>query len=182
MDHSLTAKIETLLFIAQRPLPYKKIAQLTGHSLEDVKEVLEQLAASSEKEERGIVLMLHNDQAEFVSNPLLAGLVREYTKEEVSGELTRAGLETLTIIAYRGPLTKTQIEQIRGVNCTIVLRNLAMRGFVETVSEKDGEKQYTPSFDFLRHLGVSRVTDLPDYDTLHSDQRLDVLLTGTPPT
>ncbi len=177
METDLISKIEALLFIAQRPLPLKKIAQLTGAPLEDVLGALDQISALYPKDARGIVLILHNDQAEFVTNPCHAGLVKEYTKEEVSGELTRAGLETLTIIAYRGPLTKVQIEQIRGVNCTIVLRNLAMRGFIETASDSDGEKLYTASFDFLRHLGIQGVADLPDYDVLHSDERLDALLT-----
>lgn len=176
MDYSLASKIETLLFIAQRPLSIKKIAQLTGESDENVGLALERLSEIYAKDDRGIILIRHNDQAEFATNPLFSDLVKEYTKEEVSGELTRAGLETLTIIAYRGPLTKAQIEQIRGVNCTIVLRNLAMRGYIETTGESDGEKLYTASFDFLRHLGIQSVADLPEYESLHSDERLDALL------
>lgn len=176
MDYPLASKIETLLFIAQRPLSIKKIAQLTGESDENVGAALERLSEIYAKDDRGIILIRHNDQAEFATNPLFSDLVKEYTKEEVSGELTRAGLETLTIIAYRGPLTKAQIEQIRGVNCTIVLRNLAMRGYIETTGESDGEKLYTASFDFLRHLGIQSVADLPEYESLHSDERLDALL------
>lgn len=176
MDYPLASKIETLLFIAQRPLSIKKIAQLTGESDENVGAALEHLTEIYAKDDRGIILIRHNDQAEFATNPLFSDLVKEYTKEEVSGELTRAGLETLTIIAYRGPLTKAQIEQIRGVNCTIVLRNLAMRGYIETTGESDGEKLYTTSFDFLRHLGIQSVADLPEYESLHSDERLDALL------
>ncbi|MDP2631120.1 MAG: SMC-Scp complex subunit ScpB [Candidatus Uhrbacteria bacterium] len=179
MNYPLASKIETLLFIAQRPLSVKKIAQLTGESDENVSAALEHLAGIYTKDDRGIILILHNDQAELATNPDNSDFVREYTKEEVSGELTRAGLETLTIIAYRGPLTKAQIEQIRGVNCTIVLRNLAMRGYIETTGESDGEKLYTSSFDFLRHLGIQSVADLPDYESLHSDERLDALLSPT---
>ncbi len=176
MNYPLASKIETLLFIAQRPLSLKKIAQLTGESEENVGAALDHLSGIYTKDDRGIILIRHNDQAELATNPAFSDLVKEYTKEEVSGELTRAGLETLTIIAYRGPLTKAQIEQIRGVNCTIVLRNLAMRGYIDTTSENDGEKIYTTSFDFMRHLGIQSLADLPDYEALHSDERLDALL------
>jgi segregation and condensation protein B len=142
---------------------------------------LRDLAVFYTVDERGIVLTIHNDSAEFVSNPHHSELVREYTKEEVSGELTRAGLETLTIIAYRGPLTKPEIEQIRGVNCTIVLRNLALRGLIDTGGETHAEKRYTLSFDCLRHLGMSSVDQLPEYDALHNDEKLNAVLLQSQP-
>ncbi|MBI4599551.1 SMC-Scp complex subunit ScpB [Candidatus Uhrbacteria bacterium] len=176
MEYPLTSTIEALLFIAQRPLPIKKIAQYTGASIDDVTRTLETLAQTYSTNERGIILIVHNDHAELATNPAHSALVQAYTKDEVSGDLTRAGLETLTIIAYRGPLTKAQIEQIRGVNCTIVLRNLAMRGAIEMTGESDGEKLYTLSFDFLRQLGIQNVANLPEYESLHSADRLADLL------
>jgi len=177
MENTLSSKIETLLFIAQRPLSFKKIAQLTGVSPEDVVKCIDGLSEQYHAADRGIILIAHNDSAEFATSPQNVQLVQEYTKEEVSGELTRAGLETLTIIAYRAPITKAEIEQIRGVNCTIVLRNLAMRGYIEIANDGAGDKRYSVSFDFLRHLGIQKITDLPDYESLHSDERLDALVT-----
>jgi len=63
-------------------------------------------------------------------------IVEKFLKEELTGEMTRPQLETLTIIAYRGPMTKMEIEQIRGVNCSLILRNLLMRGLVEAKLDK----------------------------------------------
>ena len=173
MQENVKSKIETLLFIAQRPLTIKKIAELIKSTPHDVKEALEPLSADYAGGARGIVLILHNESAEFATSPENAPIVKEYTNDESSGELTRAGLETLTIIAYRGPMTKSAIEQIRGVNCTIVLRNLAIRGYIEAMGDERSEKMYSASFDFLRHLGIASVSDLPDYALLHSDERLE---------
>lgn len=176
MIDSLIARIETLLFIAQKPLSIKKIAELTESSPDDASVALQSFAESLVADGRGIRLLLHNQSVELVSNPENVDLVRAYTREEVTGDLTRAGLETLTVIAYRGPVSKHELEQIRGVNCTIVLRNLMMRGFIDTTAEEKGERRYSVSFDFLRHLGVTAVSELPDYLTLHNDEKLAELI------
>ena len=94
-----------------------------------------------------------------------------------AGELTRPSIETLTIIAYRGPITKPEIEQIRGVNCSLILRNLLMRGLVEeSESVERLQPVYAISADFLRHLGLHAISDLPDYATLHGDEKISQLL------
>jgi segregation and condensation protein B len=104
-------------------------------------------------------------------------VVRGFVKEDVSGELTRPSLETLTIIAYRGPVTKPEIEQIRGVNCSLILRNLLMRGLVEEREEASRlQPMYTVSSDFLRHLGLSSLSELPSYGEFHGNERIDKML------
>lgn len=175
MAQPLSSQIETLLFVAQKPLSARKISELSGADQKAVRDALEALALRYAEKECGIVLMRHDDHAELATHPDNTDVVTAYTKEEVTGELTRAGLETLTVIAYRGPITKSALEQIRGVHSTVVLRNLMMRGLIESRGEEKGEKKYVISFDFLRHLGVSRVEDLPDYETLNADERLEQL-------
>jgi segregation and condensation protein B len=102
-----------------------------------------------------------------------ADLVRDFMKDETTGELTKPSLETLTIVAYRGPLTKAEIEQVRGVNCSMILRNLMMRGLVESMGEHGNPlTQYRVTMDFLRFLGLSSVEELPDYDTLRSSENV----------
>src|SRR3989344_5983048 len=97
-----------------------------------------------------------------------ATAVQKFLKDETTGELTRPSLETLTIIAYRGPVTRSDLERIRGVNCSIILRNLMVRGLVEAREDKRQlTTYYTVSFEFLRHLGLPRITELPEYEALH---------------
>ncbi|MEK7122269.1 MAG: SMC-Scp complex subunit ScpB [Patescibacteria group bacterium] len=170
---TLASRIESLLFVAQKPLSIKKLAELCSVDHQAVHTSLDELAEVYTMDARGIVLLRNNDHAEFATHPEHTDTVTAYTKEEVTGELTRAGLETLTVVAYRGPITKSALEQIRGVNCTIVLRNLMMRGLIEQSGEEKGEKRYGVSIDFLRHLGVARAEDLPDYGTLNADEKLE---------
>lgn len=176
MERTLSSRIESLLFIAQRPLPIKKISELTCSSIEDVRACLASISRELAERKSGIVLLVHNNCAELATYPDNTDIVRAYTREEVTGDLTRPGLETLTVIAYRGPVTKVELERVRGVNCTIVLRNLMMRGYVETLGSEKGESMYVLSFDFLRHLGVQNTEELPDYALLHNDEKLAQML------
>jgi len=115
----------------------------------------------------------------MVSAPDNVKLIQEFIKDETTGELTRPSLETLTIIAYRGPVSKLDLERIRGVNCSLILRNLLIRGLVESKTEKK-EIYYNITFDFIRFLGVNDIKELPDYERLHTDDSLDRMLDDTP--
>ena len=106
-----------------------------------------------------------------------AKLVKDFIKEETTGELTRAALETLTIVAYRGPITRAELEQIRGVNCAVILRHLLIRGLVESIeNKKKMQTTYNVTFDFLRFLGLNQQSELPDYDKLNSSESLQRML------
>jgi segregation and condensation protein B len=88
-------------------------------------------------------------------------------------------LETLTIIAYRGPVSRAEIEQIRGVNCAIILRNLLMRGLVENQEDKKKmQTVYNITFDFLQFLGLKEQSELPDYAKLNSSESLEKILSS----
>jgi segregation and condensation protein B len=113
----------------------------------------------------------------MASSPENAKAVREFLQSEVSGELTPASLETLTIIAYRGPVKKSDLEKIRGINCSLILRNLLIRGLIEEASEKEEEdKDYAVSLEFVKFLGINSVKDLPDYEKFHNNEDIDRLL------
>lgn len=163
---NLTQAIEALLFVSPRPLSLKKIALCTNASLAKVASALDELEKSYNSPDRGIVLVRHADRVQCATHPDTSSLIQSFLKEEVSGELSRAASETLAVIAYRGPIRKAQIEEIRGVNCSIALRNLLVRGLIEARSAPDGEKEYVLHIDFLRHLGLRRVSELPDYEAL----------------
>lgn len=173
----LQGKIESLLFVASKPLTVKKISELVGAEEAQVNAVLDGLKREYNTEAHGIQIALHARSVQMVTSPLFASIVADFLKDERSGELTRPSLETLTIIAYRGPVAKSEIDLIRGVNCSLILRNLLIRGLISMQEDrKHMTTLYEISFDFLRHLGLRNVRELPDYDKLKADERLAQLL------
>ncbi len=165
----LISHIESLLFTSAKPLSLAQLVKLTSSTKKEVAEVLGTLKEKYSAKESGIALLETGTQVQLVSAPKNASLVRKLLKDDMTGELTRPSLETLTVIAYRGPITKAAIEEIRGVNCSLIIRNLLIRGLIE---EEKGEEalQYRITTEFLRYLGVSQVSELPDYEELHSVQ------------
>jgi len=178
----LTQQIESLLFIAGRSLTYKKLAEtIGGVKTAEVKKATEELAALYQKEERGLRVVVASDKAQLASAPELSELTQSFAKEEMQGELTKPSVETLAIIAYRGPVAKLELERIRGVNCSLILRNLLLRGLVEARRDsKKREDYYSVSLEFLKHLGVSSAKELPDYEKLRYNEDIDKFLAGSP--
>ncbi len=177
----LKQQIESILFIAGKPLAFKKIATVIsqGVKMEDIKQATVELINDYKKQGRGIQIIQTDDKLQMVTHGELSELAQKFTKEELTSELTKPSIETLTIIAYRGPISKIELERIRGINCSLILRNLMLRGLVE--EQKDNKKRenyYSITTDFLRHLGVSSVKDLPDYDKLHNNEDIEKFLKG----
>ncbi|MFA6553566.1 MAG: SMC-Scp complex subunit ScpB [Patescibacteria group bacterium] len=169
--------IESLLFISGRPMSESKLAEITQKDVKEVRGAAEELMSGWNVPERGVHIIKTGSSYQMATNPELAYLVKDFVKAEQSGELSRPSLETLTIIAYRGPITKAELEQIRGVNCSLILRNLLIKGLVE--AHEDQEKMatvYTITFDLLKFLGINRVEELPEYQKLNSDENLRKLL------
>jgi segregation and condensation protein B len=90
--------------------------------------------------------------------------------EEREGELGKASLETLTIIAYKGPISKKEIEYIRGVNCQYSLRSLLLRGLIERKTGKNDERQavYNITLETVKFLGLAKISDLPEYESINT--------------
>lgn len=174
---TLESKIESLLFIAAKPLSFKKISELLKVEVDLVKEAAEKIKQKYNQPGFGIKVMQEGNELQMATDPENSTLIKEYLKDEMTGELTRPSLEALTIIAYRGPITKLELEQVRGVNCSLILRNLLLRGLIkEEMDEARAQNVYTTTFDFLRHLGLTETKDLPDYEKLHSHDLLERLL------
>ncbi len=170
----LIAQLESILFVASRPLSLKALVQATGFSSEDVLVALESLITKFNQENSGIHILQNEDTFQMVSSPDAVDVIDTFIEKEIKSELTRAQLETLTIVAYRGPITRPEIEQIRGVNCALILRNLLLRGLVEERAEaNDLTASFILSVDALRVLGIQTVKDLPEYETLHSHEYLE---------
>jgi len=173
----LNSKIESILFIAARPMNVKKLSEICEVSKDEVLRALDELAGFYNKDARGIRLLRNGNDVQLTTAPESAKLVQDFIKDETTGEMTKPSLEALTVIAYRGPISKAELEQIRGVNCSLILRNLMMRGLVEMNGEP-GEPQttYRVTMDFLRFLGVAGVEDLPDYEKLRTHENVTKIL------
>ena len=184
-NQELKSNIESLLFIANRPIDKKEIAKNVGQKAKDLEEIFNELIEEYKKPDRGINIINNGQSLQMVTNPQNSEYVQKFLKTEVCQELTPASLETLSIIAYRGPLAKTDLEKIRGVNCSIILRHLLIKGLItekviNKVLTKDDNVQtnqeqidydnniYSVSLDFIKHLGINDVQELPDYKRLNN--------------
>ncbi|MBU2542748.1 SMC-Scp complex subunit ScpB [Patescibacteria group bacterium] len=175
----LLSQIESILFVASKPISIKQIIKATQKNMVEVEEVLEILKMKYNHRDSGIHILNEGDQFQMATNPVNSEVVSLFIKDEVSGELTKAQLETLTVIAYRGPITKPELEQIRGVNCTLILRNLLLRGLIEENESQDKILPvYSLSVEALRHLGIDSASDLPDYEELHKHEFVEKALEG----
>jgi len=176
---SLKSKIESLLFISAKPMSVRQLVDLIKKESKEIKAAADELVEEYKKAGRGIQIVKHGAKYQMVSAPENAKVVQEFIKDETSGELTHPSLEALTIIAYRGPISKVDLDRIRGVNCALILRNLLLRGVIEAKHDKKkNETYYQVSFDFIRFLGINDITELPDYDRLHKHETIDRVLAG----
>ena len=114
----------------------------------------------------------------MATNPENASVIDQLIKSEIQENLSKAALEVLAIISYRGPITRVEIEAIRGVNCSFTVRSLMMRGLLERIENPKDNRGYLYkiSFDFLRKLGVDSIEKLPDYEMLSKDERIDSII------
>ncbi|PIP33939.1 SMC-Scp complex subunit ScpB, partial [Candidatus Falkowbacteria bacterium CG23_combo_of_CG06-09_8_20_14_all_49_15] len=182
MDKSLKSKLESLLFIAAKPMPLKQLAALAEAEPAAVAQLGDELVSEYRAAGQGVQIIKNGQQYQMVSAPENAATIQKFIQNETTGELSRPSLEALTIIAYRGPITKLDLDRIRGVNCALIIRNLLLRGLIEAHYRSDRkETYYSVTFDFIRFLGIGEVSQLPDYERLHQDDTIDRVLAGAVP-
>lgn len=166
---NLKSSIESILFVHGEPVAVSRLAKLTGAKKPEVESALAELA--QEYRERGIVLIGSNDEWQLATNPESKAMVEKLVSGELSDELSRAGLEVLAIVAYKGPISRAGIEYIRGVNSSFTLRNLLIRGLVSREENPADRRSYLYriSHDFLKHLGVTGLSELPEYESFRKE-------------
>jgi segregation and condensation protein B len=167
-SQNIEQQIEAYLFFKGEPVSHKDIARDLSLSLENVSLYLEKLEKLCKDHNRGVVLVQYNNMVTLGTHPDVSDRIAQLTKEELQKDLGKSALETLTIILYQGPITRSSIDHIRGVNSQFILRNLLMRGLVSRIPDKQDERSfvYMPSLDLLTHLGISRIEDLPEYEVV----------------
>jgi len=173
----LHGQLEAILFLLTKPVSFAKIAKILGIKEHETRVLVKELSVERNVSESGIHLIVTQDDILLATNPAFANILQAVGSEELQADLTAPQLETLTIIAYRGPITKPEIEHIRGVNCSIILRNLLIRGLIE--EHEDSAKisvVFSISADMLKQLGAHDVSELPDYNSFHKNAKIDQLL------
>jgi segregation and condensation protein B len=176
----LDAQIEAILFWKGEPMKITKLAAILSKSDEEVQTALAEL--QNKLTGRGLQLLFKDDEVMIGTHAELSPLIEKLIKEDLVRDLGKAGLETLSVILYRGPVTRRDIDYIRGVNSNFILRNLLIRGLVEKVANPKDERSfhYKPTFQLLSYLGVTKIEELPEYadvrkeiDTHEATQHVD---------
>lgn len=164
--------LEALLFVSSKPLTAKDLAKAASEAENLVSAALEKMA--EERKNHGIILLESNGQYQLSTSSKVSKYVKDFLNAELREKLTDAIVEVLGIIAYRQPISKTEIEAIRGVNSQYSLRHLLMRGLVEKVSNPTDARSflYQTTSEFLQHLGLSSNKDLPEFESLVSAIKL----------
>lgn len=163
---SLRASLEALLFVASGPVAPAQLAEAVGEKIDTIEQELTALAEEY-TQGRGIILQWYGGKVQLTSAPTAAVLVEKFLGLEATARLSRAGLETLAIIAYRQPITRPGVDVIRGVNSDGVMKSLLTKGLVQEVGRAEGPGRpilYGITSEFLQHFGLSSLADLPPYD------------------
>jgi segregation and condensation protein B len=161
---NIKAQVEALLFVAEEPLPPEKIAEIIGAENKEVREALRLLQQEYASPERGLQVMEIAKGYQFGTKAELAPVVEKLFKGEKSYTLSQAALETLAIIAFRQPVTRVDIESVRGVKVDGVVETLLKRRFIRTVGRKDAPGRpilYGTTRDFLKYFGLKDLSELP---------------------
>lgn len=161
--------LEGLLFSEGGPIARKKLCQLLQSTPEELATAIATL--SERKAGSGITVIATDLDVALAVSPLAAPTVQAAFERELGKEIGDAGLEVLSVILYRGPSTRAQIDYIRGVNTSWTIRLLAARGLLERVPNPTDAREYLyqPTVELLAHLGVTSAQSLPDYAKIASE-------------
>ena len=165
---NIEQKIEAILFFKGEPVSRKKLGEVLGVGQLEINEGLDKLKENLK--ERGIVLQEKDDEVLLGTSPQFTDMIENLQKEELNKELSKASLETLSIILYKNGVGRSLIDYIRGVNSSFTLRALSIRGLIEKSIDPEDSRRYIykPTFELLSFMGVKSVEELPDYESVNS--------------
>jgi len=166
---NLSKQIEAVLFWKAEPVNIGKLAELLGSDVATVRSALVELETMLAG--RGLTLVQTPDEVMLGTSKDMSTLIEKLTKDELSRDLGKAGLETLSVILYQGPITRAEIDYIRGVNSQFIIRNLLIRGLVERVENPKDARSflYKITLDTLSLLGISKIEELPEYEIVRKE-------------
>ncbi len=163
MQNELEKQIEAVLFWFGEPVSIKKLSQIFNKTEEEISASLKNLETNLSG--RGIVMIKKEDEVALGTSKDASELIEKLTKEELVKDLGRAGLETLSIIIYQGPISRAEIDYIRGVQSNFILRSLMIRGLVEKIPNPKDQRSflYKPTFELISFLGLTKIEDMPEF-------------------
>src|SRR5919206_779775 len=161
-DLPLFVKLEALLFVAPEPVTTAQLATALDVAPSVVERGLNELETSLAT--RGLRLQRYAGRVQLTTTPQLAELIERFLGLEATTHLSRAALETLAIIAYQQPVTRPQIDAIRGVNSDSMMKSLLNKGLILESGRADGPGRpilYSTTPEFLQHFGLSSILEMP---------------------
>lgn len=170
---ALTTLLESLLFVASEPIAPRQLAQTLGQSVAIIESGLAELADYYQRSLRGLRVQRFNDKVQLVTTPIAAPFIETFLNLDNTTRLSSPALETLAVIAYRQPVTRAQIEAVRGVDCAGVLRSLVQRGLVADVGRMEGVGRpilYGVTELFMQHFGLMEMGELPPLEETEADR------------
>jgi segregation and condensation protein B len=164
---TLDAKIEAILFFKGEPTSIQSLSKILG--IPEFMIMEELVVLEGKLIERGLSLVRSDGDVALVTAEGVSEIIETLSKEELSRDLSKASLETLAIILYRGPITRSEIEYIRGVQSSFIIRSLSIRGLIDRIENQNDQRGflYKPTFDLLRHLGIDSLDKMPEYGVIH---------------
>ncbi len=166
---NLSAKIESILYYKGEPIKIKGLSKMLDVKEGEINDAIRELEENLSQ--RGVRLMRKDDELMLATAPEVSKLIESVRKEELSRDIGKAGRETLSIILYKAPVQRSEIDYIRGVNSAFIIRNLMIRGLIERIDNPNDKRSflYRPTFELLSFMGVEKVENLQDYEKIKDD-------------
>lgn len=156
--------IESILFVAGDAVAVSNISSALEISEEEIKNIIDEMIWDRQQKNEGVLLIKVEDGVQLCSNPLYTAYIESVLQPVKKTKLSQSLLETLAIIAYRQPITRAEVEQVRGVKCNYSVAALIESGLIERAGRKKtlgNPMMYVTSDEFLRHFGISSLDELP---------------------
>ncbi len=163
---TLESQIEAILFFKGESVTLSYLEKTLEKSTEEIATALAEFKKSLEG--RGLVLVQNGEEISLGTSPDASPIIEKITKDELTRDLGKAGLETLSIVLYKGPVSRREIDYIRGVNSQFILRNLLIRGLVEKTPSPSDQRTflYAPTIDLIKFMGITSADALPEYESM----------------
>lgn len=166
---SLSAQIEALLLFRGGALNIRDLA----HALEKSEEIIEEtlIGLATDLEARGVSLVREGSKVALTTSREAASIIEKLRRDELEGALGKAGLETLAVIVYQGPVTRSEIEYVRGVTVSTALRSLLIRGLIERIDNPKDKRSflYRATTELPAFLGVASLDTLPNFESVKNE-------------